>query len=159
MNMLYEFGFQIHLSDIFKVLIFILPVCMFLFSSRFEKVIRLIIIALACFVSVFVLIVFYIQPICSYCEIKQNIARGDVYTVEGEVSDFETPEDSFGGHNSESFTINNVEFSYYGTENYGYSRFLCNGGVVTGNGQKLRITYCNDPLTDELVICSIYKFE
>lgn len=157
--MLYEFGFQIHILDVFKVLIFILPFCMFLFSSRFKKIIRLIIIALACFISIFFLIVFYIQPICSYWEIKQNIATGDVYTIEGEVSNFETPEDSLGGHNSESFTIDNIEFCYYETENYGYSKFLCNGGIVTGNGQKLRITYCNDPLTDELVICYIEKLE
>lgn len=159
MNMLYEFGFQIHISDMVKVLIFILPFCMFLFSGCFKKTIRLVIIALACFISIFFLIVFYIKPICSYWEIKQNISKGYIYTVEGEVSNFETPEDILGGHDSESFTINNVRFCYYETENYGYSKFLCNGGVVTENGQKLRITYCNDPLTDELVICYIEELE
>ena len=92
-------------------------------------------------------------------KIKQNINTGNIYIVEGEVSNFHTPGSSFGGHDSESFSIGNVNFCYYGTENYGYCKFLCNGGVVTGNGQKLRITYCNDPLTDELVICYIEKLE
>ena len=50
-----------------------------------------------------------------------------------------------------------MNFCYYGTENYGYSKFLCNGGVVTGNGQKLRITYCENPFNGELVICYIEK--
>lgn len=158
--MLYEFGYQFHILDIFKVLFFILPFCLYIFSSCFDnKIIRLIIVVLALFLIIFFLVMFCVKPICSYMKIKQNIDTGNIYIVEGEVSDFNTPESSFGGHDSESFTIDDVNFCYYGTENYGYSKFLCNGGVVTGNGQKLRITYCNDPFTDELVICYIEKAE
>lgn len=154
--MLYEFGYQFRLLDIFKVLFFILPFCLYMFSSCFDKkIIRLIVIVFASLLSIFFLIIFFARPIFSYVEIKQNIDKGNVYIVEGEVSEFDTPDNSFGGHDSESFTIDNVKFCYYETENYGYSKFLCNGGVVTGNGQKLRITYCKDPYTDEVVICYI----
>lgn len=158
--MLYEFGYQFHILDIFKVLFFILPFCLYLFSNCFDaKIFRLICVIFAVFLLVFFLVMFCVMPICSYMKIKRNIDTGNIYIVEGEVSDFNTPESSFGGHDSESFTINNVNFCYYGTENYGYSKFLCNGGVVTGNGQKLRITYCKDSFTDELVICYIENLE
>ena len=158
--LLYEFGYQIHLLDIFKILFFTLPFCLFLFSSCFDKkTIRLIIIFFASVLCVLFLITFFVRPIFSYLKIKQNISEGNIYAVEGEVKNFDTPKDCFGGHDSESFVIDNVSFRYYGTENYGYSDFLCNGGVITGNGQKLRITYCKDPFTDELVICYIEKLE
>ena len=158
--MLYEFGYHLHTLDIFKVLFFILPFCLYLFSKYFDtKIIRLIIVIFAVFLIVFFLVIFCVGPICSYMKIKQNIETGNINIVEGEVSEFHTPESYFGGHDSESFTINNVNFCYYGTENYGYSKFLCNGGVVTGNGQKLRITYCNDPYSGELVICYIEILE
>ena len=158
--MLYEFRYQFHLIDIFKVLFFILPFTLYLFSSCFnKKILRSIIIVFAAFLLIFFLIIFCIIPICSYIKIKQNIDKGNIYTVEGEVSNFDTPENAFGGHDSESFTINNVNFCYYGTENYGYSKFLCNGGVITGNGQKLRIAYCEDPFNGELIICRIEKLE
>lgn len=158
--MLYEFGFQFHISDLVKVGIFVLPFCIYLFSSIFEsKVVRVSIITFALLISIFILVVFYIMPVCSYLEIKQNINKGNVFIVEGEVNNFETPTSSWGGHNSESFTIDGVEFCYFGTENYGYSQFLCDGGVITGNGQKLRITYCSDRFYDELVICRIKELD
>ena len=158
--MLYEFGYHFHILDIFKGLFFILPFCLYLFASCFDsKKIRLLCFVFAVFLTVFFLVMFYVMPISSYIKIKKNIDTGNTYTVEGEVSNFSTPENAYGGHDSESFTINNVNFCYYGTENYGYSKFMCNGGVVTGNGQKLRITYCENPFTGELVICYIEKSE
>ena len=57
---------------------------------------------------------FYVMPISSYTKIKQNIDTGNIYIVEGEVSNFSTPENAFGGHDSESFTINNVNFATMG---------------------------------------------
>ncbi len=158
--MLYEFGYQFHILDIFKVLCFALPFCIFLFSNCLDaKILRLICIVFAVLLIVFFLVMFFVMPIYSYTKIKQNIDTGNVYTVEGEVSNFSTPENTFGGHDCEAFAINDVNFCYYGTENYGYSKFLCNGGVITGNGQKLRITYCEDPFNGELVICYIEKSE
>lgn len=157
---LYEFRFHFHLSDIFKILIFVLPICIYLFSGTFEKKIaQFFTKAFAVVISTVILVIFFARPIYSYWKIKQYVAENSVLVVQGEVSNFETPTNSFGRHDSESFTISDVEFCYYGIENYGYSLFLCNGGVVTGNGQKLRITYCEDPFTSELVICRIEKIE
>lgn len=132
-------------------------VYVFIFRHSSEKAGQLVVRAVALIVGIIFLIAFYIQPLYSYWDIKQDISKGNVYTVEGEVTDFETPESSFGGHNSESFTIDDIKFCYYGTEDYGYSKFLCDGGVVTGDGQTLRIIYCNDPFTDEVVICYIER--
>ena len=87
-------------------------------------------------------------------QIKERLDKGDVCIVEGEVNNFVT-ESTLSGHCSESFEIADVFFCYYNTENYGYSTFLSDGGVVIGNGQKLRITYCEDPLTKDIVICRI----
>ncbi len=154
--MLYEFSFQFHFLDLFKILMFVLPICMCFFSNIFEsKLIRTGIILIALLMGTLILIVFFINPVCSYREIKKNINEGNISVVEGEVNNFETPVNAFVGHNSESFTVDGIEFCYYGTENYGYSKFLCDGGVITGNGQKLRITYCEDSFTGELVICCI----
>ena len=72
----------------------------------------------ASFLAIFFFVIFCVMPIYSYMEIKQNIENGDVYIVEGEVSNFDTPDSSNSGHDSESFTIDNIDFCYYGTENY-----------------------------------------
>ena len=158
--MLYEFGYQFHILDIFNVLFFILPFCLYLFSSNFnKKFFRALLMGAAALITVLLVFIFYIKPICAYFEIKGKINNGNVSIIEGEISNFKTPDDSFGGHESESFRIDNVEFVYYETENYGYSKFLCNGGVITGNGQKVRITYVEDPFTCERVICNIEKLE
>lgn len=154
--MLYEFDFQLHIWDIFKLLTFILPVCLYLFSGSINnKIARYGVLTLTyilVFALVFVLLIF---PLYSYFKINQYLKEDNFLTVSGEVYDFKTPENSFEGHNSESFSIDNINFEYYGTENYGYSEFLCNGGVVKGNGQKLEISYCYDPITKEIVICYI----
>ncbi len=154
--MLYEFGYHFRLTDIFKLLYFVLPVVLFLSAAGFDKkIIRWSVTGFATLVMLFILYGFWIEPICSYLEIKQNIDEGELCVVEGEVNNFYTPDKSWYGHDCESFTIDGVVFSYYGTENYGYSRFFCDGGVVTGNGQRLRISYWINPSTDEIVICYI----
>lgn len=160
MTVLYEFGFHLHLLDLTKILVFILPFSIYLFTSTSANVVvRVVGRFLAAFISVSVFIILFIGPIYAFSKIKGSINEGNFCVVEGEVCNFKTPENAFGGHESESFTINGKNFCYYGTENYGYAKFLCNGGVITGNGQKLRITYCNDPFTGEVVICYIEEAE
>lgn len=158
--MLYEFGFQLHFSDIFKLLAFILPICLYLIScclnNKIAKYIVLLFSILCVLLIFFILIIF---PLYSYHQIKNHIKEDNLITVEGSVSQFESPEHSTGGHNSESFSINGVDFIYYGNENYGYSTFLCDGGIIKGNGQELKISYCYDPITKEKVICFIQQKE
>lgn len=154
--MLYEFGFQFHFINLLKLFAFILPVSLYLLSGAIDKkAAKHITQALSILFALFLLFFLIICPLYSYCEIKRYIKEDKLLTVEGEVSEFESPENSAGGHNSESFMVNKVTFTYYGKESYGYSMFLCDGGVIKGNGQKLKISYCYDPITKEKVICFI----
>lgn len=158
--MLYEFGFQLHISDLFKLLAFILPVCLYLFSGSLKiKIARYGVLTVTYILTFAILAILFISPIYSYFKIKQYIKEDSLLTAKGEVCNFETPENSFGGHSSESFSVADVDFEYYGTENYGYSEFLCDGGLINGNGQKLKISYCYDPVTKERVICYISSLE
>jgi hypothetical protein len=89
-------------------------------------------------------------------EIKNSIESGNVCIVEGEVCNFQSPSSSWKGHEIESFDINGITFSYAGDANYGYCKFRCDGGVIQGNGQKLRITYyVHTPTDEEKTICKI----
>lgn len=154
--MLYEFGYQFRVFDIVKILIFVLPLCLYMFSDSFDsKFLKRSLCVISGLLTVSFILVFYISPLYSFFKIKHNISAGNVLTVEGEVTDFCSPEDPSAYHDSESFSINGVKFCYYGTENYGYSTFLHDGGIITGNGQNLRIIYCEDPFSGEFVICSI----
>lgn len=156
--MLYEFGFQLHFSDVFKLLAFILPICLYLISCCLNnKIAKYIILVFSILFVLLMLFVLIISPLYSYYQIKHYIEEDNLITIEGIVSQFESPENSTGGHNNESFAISGVEFTYYGNENYGYSTFLCDGGVIKGNGQKLKISYCYDPITKEKVICFIQQ--
>ena len=158
-KMLYEFSFNFHLTDIFKILIFILPIAVYLFSSMMKhKVVRWITKCFSVLLSVFILVVIFVLPIYSYLGIKRSIQEEKLLSCEGVVSDFSSPKHhSWGSRDSESFKINDTEFSYGGDETYGYSKFSCNGGVIKGNGQKMKISYCHDPVTEEKVICYIEK--
>lgn len=158
--MLYEFGLQFHFFDLFKLLIFVLPICLYLLSGAFDnKISKYMMFTISGISALLILIILFVAPLYTYIEIKQYIKDDSLLTVEGEVTDFESPENSFGGHNSESFKISGIDFIYYGNENYGYSNFLCDGGVIKGNGQKLKISYCYDPITKEKVICYIQSME
>ena len=65
--------------------------------------------------------------------------RGDYYTVEGFVENFHPmPKE---GHDSESFSINGIQSKYGYTISFGYHTIKSDGGVITGNGQHLRIGY------------------
>ena len=54
------------------------------------------------------------------------------------------------GHDTESFDINGVhfEYSYYEIVN-GYHKPASNGGVITGNGQHLKIKYIEDTYDED----------
>ena len=154
---LYNFGFHVHWQDLFKVLLLIFPGVIWLFSSIFDnqKWLRVTVRVTSIGLAVFIVWQFFINPIVQYNCIKREVREGNVYSVEGEVTDFASPTSSWGGHVNESFNIDGVSFSYSGTENFGYNKLNCNGGVIEGNGQKLRITYYVIPHSDRKVICKI----
>lgn len=158
--MLYEFRFNFRLIDLTKMLIFVLPVCVYLFSTSLDsRRIRLSLTVIAIVLALAIAVVTFYIPLYSYAYIKEQINAGNVELVEGEITDFYSPEQSFMGHESESFSVNGINFGYFGTEAFGYATFLCDGGVIHGNGQKVKITYCTNPFTFEKVICSIESLE
>lgn len=158
--MLYEFGFNFRLIDLTKMLHFVLPVCVYLFSTSLDsRRIRLGLTVIAIVLAMAIAAVTFFIPLYSYVYIKEQISAGNVELVEGEITDFYSPEQSFMGHEGESFSINGINFCYFGTEAFGYATFLCDGGVIYGNGQKVKITYCTNPFTFEKVICSIESLE
>ena len=158
---LYEFSFHLHWSDLLKLGAFIFPVILWFFSGSIENTRWLRIFAKIASLGLSVLILWslYIFPILQYQAIKENIKDGAILVVEGEVSDFSTPETSFGGHVMESFRIEDIVFSYSNSRNVGYCRFRCEGGIIQGNGQKLKIEYYTDSLTGENIICNIYELQ
>ena len=76
-------------------------------------------------------------------EFKETVIpyyRGEYQVVEGYVENFNPL--SEGGREVESFEINGVKFSYsiYSIQ-MGYNKNKTHGGVITGDGQHLRIRY------------------
>ena len=75
-----------------------------------------------------------------YNTVTDAYKSGEYQIVEGYVENFDPmpPE----GHKEESFDINGVQFSYSDyTIMTGYHNVKSKGGVITGNGQYLRIGY------------------
>lgn len=77
--------------------------------------------------------------------------RGEYQIAEGYVEDFHpwTPL----GHGLESFTLDKVPFQYGMTDCFGYQTVKFNGGVITGNGQHLRIAYTNYSYLGNVIVC------
>ncbi len=71
---------------------------------------------------------------------EEMIKNNDVHVVEGYVEDFHPM--PYEGHDTEHFEINGVYFEYsdYFVMN-GYNVTASHGGVITHNGQYLRIKY------------------
>lgn len=65
--------------------------------------------------------------------------RGDYKIAEGYIEQFQ-PAQKVGKR--ESFFIDGVEFAYYdNVVQFGYHQSSANGGIITGNGQHLKIGY------------------
>ena len=158
---LYELGFHLHWNDLLKLLALMFPAIIWFFSGSIESIksLRLFAKIASLCLSLLILWSLYIFPIVQYQTIKKDLEGGTLRVVAGEVSDFSTPESSFGGHVMESFRIENVVFSYSNSRNFGYHQFRCEGGVIQGNGQKLRVEYYTDSLTGENIICNIYEWQ
>ena len=79
---------------------------------------------------------------------KDLLDSDKVYEVEGLVENYHCPPST--GHDSEHFDINGVhfEYSYFETRN-GYHKPASNGGVITKNGQHLRIKYVEETYDED----------
>ena len=68
---------------------------------------------------------------------------GDYLTVEGAVENYDPK--GFWDRGDESFSVDGVSFSYCSDDMQpGYMRNHSHGGVITGNGQRLKIGYVFD---------------
>lgn len=86
-----------------------------------------------------------------YRSIVGAYERGDYQIAEGFVEDFHPmPEE---GHDTERFTLNGTAFEYsdYSVQ-FGYHTSWANGGVISGDGQHLRIGYVEDPRLGKVIV-------
>ena len=107
-------------------------------SKRF-RLPRAALITMASFATVLVLIGFLFQW-NMYRKTVGAYQRGTYEIVEGYVEDFVPM--PYEGHANESFQINGIPFSYSDfVITPGYRNAKSHGGVITGNGQYLRVGY------------------
>ena len=93
-----------------------------------------------------------------YSRIVKAYEQGDYQTVEGYVENFDPM--PYGGHKQESFDINGVSFSYSDfSVQPGYHNAKSHGGVITGNGQHLKIGYVYYNSAEGNVIVYIEKLD
>ena len=149
-NVLYEAQFQFTSS---MWLLLIMPVMFFIWPWIQNKLSTLIgrelpkkvafprtaCIAFGCIAAVVVVIVFLFQG-HMYFKTVGAYQRGQYEVVEGYVENFDPM--PYGGHTNESFEINDVYFEYsdYNVTS-GYRNTKSHSGVITGDGQHLKIGY------------------
>ena len=91
------------------------------------------------FVSAVTMIVLVVQ-LSMYHRTVGAYKRGDYQIVEGYVENFDPM--PYSGHEHETFEIGGVKFSYSDYDHQpGYNNARSHGGVISGNGQHLKIGY------------------
>lgn len=106
-----------------------------------DSIVNVALSVLGMLVILFVAIVVFPDQIRMYANTVGAYKRGDYQIIEGYIEDFHPMPKK--GHDIESFTINGVSFEYGYTGSFGYHRCKKDGGVITDNGQHLRIGYTN----------------
>ena len=105
---------------------------------RTEGIVRLVKVTAALFLGVAVLA--GIGQITTGNALVEHYKNGEYETVEGVVEEFDPMPAE--GHKLESFVIGGVRFEYSDYRDQpGYHRTKSHQGVITGNGQRLRIRY------------------
>ena len=93
-----------------------------------------------------------------YNKIVKAYEQGHYQIVEGYVENFDPM--PYGGHKQESFDINGVSFSYSDfSVQSGYHNAKSHDGVITGNGQHLKIGYVYYNSAEGNVIVYIEKLD
>lgn len=147
-NILYEVSFRIHpaflIPAVAMLACILLPVALKM-QSRTKvdevsyKIVRFFCTIFFILAVIFTAFVAYFQ-FDMYNKIVGEYQKGNYKIVEGYVENFELiPE---GEQEYEYFTLDNVPFSYSDfTVQQGYNKTKDHGGVITGNGQHLKIGY------------------
>ncbi len=93
----------------------------------------------------------YVTGIQNYNQVIGAYKKGNYHTVEGIVENYEPM--PYEGHAQESFTINGVEFSYSDyTFMQGYHNAASHGGVITHNGQHLKLRYVTNESNENIIV-------
>ena len=102
-------------------------------------------------------LLFMILHITEYKEYKTRLDNDDVFVIEGYVTNYK--EYSTIEKTPESFEIDGVCFAYSERdETNGYHSIAGHGGVITHNGQHLKIKYVTNEW-NENVILAIYEIK
>ena len=100
-----------------------------------------------------------ITSIYNYYNIKTNIVdsyfAGEYLTVEGTIENFDPL--SLNENGTESFEVNGIEFRYSDSalDYIGYKSTLTECGVITNNGQKVRIRYVYNDTYDMNIVLKL----
>lgn len=135
----YNYNSKFFLGIFLLLILISIGVILFFYNNR--RIFKVIIIVIFMMLFLIVLSTSYLYPYTKYKEIQKAIDKDEILYVSGEVVDFYTPKLTFGGHECESFKINNIEFRYYDNESYGYSLSSNKNKVIFQNGQNLKIGY------------------
>lgn len=101
---------------------------------------------------VLMLILDTLAVVDEYQAIYRVYKDGAYLTTEGKVEDFTTTK------SSESFTVEGVDFAYEARVNsVGYHKVLAQRGVISGNGQKVRIGYVPYEGENKIVLIEAIK--
>ncbi len=109
-------------------------------SSRFVKLFSGAIGLIVGILGIGIFLLLTISMSIEHIDYKKQLANNDVYVVEGYVENFHPM--PYEGHDSERFEINDVYFEYSDfTIMNGYHNSSTHGGVITHDGQHLKIKY------------------
>lgn len=144
-TVLYETQFQLERGALIPI--FLLIVIIFfpkIFSNmEMSKTGKLVVRILRIFAGILVsgvILLLAIREVNMYNGIIGAYHRGEYEIVEGYVENFDSM--PYSGHAVESFEINGIYFSYSDFEvQQGYHNAKSHGGVISGDGQYLRIGY------------------
>lgn len=139
-TVLYEVGFQFETAHVIPLVVLVAFVV--ILKNKWQEipiVLKVLFSAAACFLFLVCILVYKFHW-DMYTTVTDAYENGDYQTVEGYVENFHPmpPE----GHDTESFDIDGVHFSYSDARVItGYHNAKVNGGVITGDGQHLKIGY------------------
>jgi len=161
-KLLYEAGFRLEFGQlipfILLIFIFLFPRIMRKYVEATNVTVNMRYVHIFCrYAFVFVLVLALVTTafqINMYNKTVGAYRKGDYKIAEGYVENFVPM--PYAGRADESFEINGVKFSYCDYEmRPGYNNAKSHGGVITGNGQHLKIGYVYDDRTYGNVIVYI----
>lgn len=150
-NVLFEVSFEFHFGFLIPIFILIFIGVLLIKSRKYYlenksretaiayRIIKIVCGCVAGFVTM-LSIILIVSQVHMYNKIVVAYKEGNYKTVEGYVENFDPK--PLGGKGDETFEIDGVKFAYSDTNAYpGYNAIYNKDGVITENGQHLKIGY------------------